>query len=139
MPYNYKRKTTQQSWTSEAMTGAILAVKRDRMPFATAAKQFNEPRNTLKRRVLDKNQDATDDKKILGKYRKVFTDEQELELCDHIIEMERRFYGISQNDLRHMAYNLDVKNNVLHTFSDEKKMVGKDWISGLKKGILTLH
>lgn len=103
------------------------------MPFTTAAKQFNVPWNTLKRRVLDKNQDVTDDKKILGKYRKVFTDEQELELCDHIIEMERRFYGISQNDLRHMAYNLAVKNNILHTFGDEKKMAGKDWIAGFKK------
>lgn len=130
MPYNYKRKTTQLSWTSEAVNGAVLAVKRDKMPFATAAKQFNVPRNTLKRRVLDKNQDATNDKKILGKYKKVFTDEQELELCVHIVEMERRFYGISQNDLRHMAYNLAVKNYIFHTFSDEKKMTGKDWIAG---------
>lgn len=47
--------------------------------------------------------------------------------------MERRFYGISQNDLRHMAYNLAVKNNILYTFSDEKKMAGKDWIAGFKK------
>lgn len=81
-------KTTQQSWTSEAINGAVLAVKRDKMPFATAAKQFNVPGNTLKRRALDKNQDATDDKKILGKYKKVFTDEQELELCVQYISLK---------------------------------------------------
>lgn len=27
-----------------------------------------------------------------------------------------------------MVYNLAVKNHILHTFSDEKKMAGKDWI-----------
>lgn len=32
-----------------------------------------------------------------------------------------------------MVYNLAVKNNILHTFSDEKKMAGKDWIAGFKK------
>lgn len=133
MPYKYTRKSTQQSWSAEAMKEAILAVKRDKMPFATAAKQFNVPRNTLKRRVLEKNRDATDDKKILGKYRMVFTDDQELELCQHIIDMEQRFYGVTQSNLRNMAYSLATKNNIPHTFNEEKKMAGKDWLAGFKK------
>lgn len=133
MPYKYVRKSTQQSWDVEAMQHAIEAVRRDKMPYATAAKQFNVPRNTLKRRVLKKNRDAIEDKKILGKYRKVFTDQQEMELCEHIFDMERRFYGISFNDLRYLAYSLAEKNNIPHPFNREKKMAGKDWVASFRK------
>lgn len=133
MPYKYIRKSTQQSWEAEAMQHAIEAVRRDKMPFATAAKQFNVPRNTLKRRVLEKNRDAIEDKKILGKYRKVFTELQEMELCEHIFDMEQRFYGITLNDLRYLAYSLAEKNNIPHPFNKEKEMAGKDWVACFRK------
>ncbi|XP_022198888.1 tigger transposable element-derived protein 6-like [Nilaparvata lugens] len=116
MPSHYKRKTDQQSWDLESMKQAILAVKREKMPFATAAKRFNVPRNTLKRRVLDKNVYAVESKKVLGKYRNVFSEEQ------------RR-----KNELRCAAYSLAEKNKIPHTFNHEKKMAGKDWVAGFKK------
>lgn len=72
------------------------------MPFAMAAKQFNVPRNNLKRRVLEKNRDAVDEKKILGKFRHVFTEDKEKELCQHI-----------------------KKNNIPNTFNEEKRWQGK--------------
>lgn len=37
-------------------------------------KNFNMPRNTLKRRILNKNIDAVETKKILGHYRTVFNE-----------------------------------------------------------------
>ena len=70
------------------MQRAIEAVRRDKMPFATAARQYDVPSNTLKSRVLNKNRDAIENKKILGKYRKVFTEEQELEFCEHMLALE---------------------------------------------------
>ena len=133
MPHKYIRKSTQQSWDVEAMQHAIEAVRRDKMPYSTAAKQFNVPRNTLKRRVLKKNCDAIEDKKVLGKYRKVFTDKQELELCEHIFDMERQFCGISFNDLRCLAYSFAEINNIPHPFNREKKMAGKDWVASFRK------
>lgn len=58
-------------WTSvvhaEMMQHTIGDVRRDRMPFATAAKQFNVIQNTKKRRVLEKNHGVPEEKKILGK------------------------------------------------------------------------
>ncbi|XP_039279002.1 uncharacterized protein LOC120350338 [Nilaparvata lugens] len=114
-------------------SNTVLAVKREKMPFATAAKWFNVPRNTLKRRVLDKNVYAVEIKKVLGKYRNVFSEEQEQELCEYIIDMERRFYGLTQNELRCAAYSLAEKNKILHTFNHEKKMADKDWVAGFKK------
>lgn len=73
------------------------------MPFATAMKQFYIPRNTLNRRILQKNRDATGSIQILEK---VFSDQQEMELLKHIFYMERQFYDITLKDLRYLAYSL---------------------------------
>ena len=100
MPSKYNRTSTQQSWDAEAMMEAILAVRNGDMKFSTAAKHFNVPRNTLKRRVNKKNIEATENKKILGKYRCTFNEEQEREIVDHILEMERRFYRLTLLDVR---------------------------------------
>jgi hypothetical protein len=72
MPRKYERKSSQASWESEAMAEAIKAVKEGNMPFQTASKLYNIPRNTLKRRVLDKNKDAKNEIKLLGSIRPVF-------------------------------------------------------------------
>lgn len=133
MPSNYKRKTNQQGWDSGAMQQAIRAVRDEGMGYATAAKNFNVPRNTLKRRVLHKNVDAVEDKKILGKFRSVFSCEQERELLNHILELEKRFFGVSITDLRRLAFQLAEKNNIPHPFNNDTKMAGKDWVACFRK------
>lgn len=115
------------------MQGAIDAVKNDGIAWQTAAKRFNVPRNTLKRRVLNKNQHATDNKKCLGRYRTVFNEEQEQQLANHLLDMEVRFFGISVADLRSLAYQLAVQNNIPNNFNHEKKVAGKDWVTGFRK------
>lgn len=129
MPRKYERKSDQQTWDHVAMQNAIRAVKQDKMPFSTAAKQFNVPRNTLKRRVLGKNRDAVDDKKVMGSLRSVFNEQQEQEICDYIFEMETRFYGVSNSDLRRLAFQLAERNNLPHRFNKDSEMAGKDWIA----------
>ncbi|PSN32039.1 hypothetical protein C0J52_23770 [Blattella germanica] len=109
MPSKYERKSSQQSWDTEAMMKAILAVRNGEMKFATAARHFSVPRNTLKRRVNNKNIDATENKKVLGKYRCIFNNDQEKEIVDHILEMEKRFYGLSLYDVRRLAFSLAEK------------------------------
>ncbi|KAG5898904.1 hypothetical protein JTB14_000152 [Gonioctena quinquepunctata] len=116
MPYQYKKTSTQH---------AIKAVE-----ITCHSQQQQDIMTYLERRVLQRNRDAVDDKEILGKYRKVFDEEQEQELCEHIVNMKQRFYGITQNDLRCMAYSLARKNNISHTFNNEKKMAGKNWVAG---------
>lgn len=125
MPRVYKRKTNQQGWDSTAMEQAIKAVRIDKMPFATAAKTFHVPRNTLKRRVLGENKDAVESKQVLGNYRPVFNQDQENELVEHLLALEQSFYGVSVNDLRRLAFQLAERNNLPHRF-DKKKRNG--WI-----------
>ncbi|XP_054720511.1 uncharacterized protein LOC129230132 [Uloborus diversus] len=132
MVSRYKRKSEQQSWDPQAMQRAIDAVK-DGMPMQTAAKSFNVPRNTLKRRVLNRNQHAKATNKVLGHYRPVFTAEQEEQLVKHLLEMEIRFFGITVPDLRSLAYKLAEQNKIPHNFNNEKKMAGKDWVRGFRQ------
>ncbi|XP_046681625.1 MFS-type transporter clz9-like [Homalodisca vitripennis] len=96
-------------------------------------KNFNVPRNTLKRRVLNKNQHAKETNKVLGHYRPVFNAEQEQHLVEYLLEMEVRFFGITLNDLRSLAYKLAEQNNITHNFNHETKLAGKDWVRGFRQ------
>lgn len=132
MVYKYKRKSEQQSWDAGAMQRAIEAVTNDGMPYSTAAKTFSVPRNTLKRRVLGKNIDAKGNRKVLGKYRAVFTEEQEAELVRHILDLEVRFFGVTILDLRSLAFSLAEKNGIPNSFNKETEMAGLDWVAGFR-------
>lgn len=132
MPQIYVRKTTRQSWDTEAMINALQAVK-DGMPFKTASKTFTVPVMALKRRAKGNNQDAIEGLKILGSKRQVFNKEQELELCEHIKDMEGRMYGLTTKDLLVLAYQLAERNNIKHPFSAENGRAGKTWLRGFRK------
>ncbi|KAG5875111.1 hypothetical protein JTB14_008003 [Gonioctena quinquepunctata] len=132
MVYKYKRKSEQQSWDAGAMQRAIEAVTNDGMAYSTAAKTFSVPRNTLERRVLGKNIDAKGNRKVLGKYRAVFTEEQEAESVRHILDLEVRFFGVSILDLCSLAYSLPEKNGIPNNFDGGTKMAGLDWVAGFR-------
>ncbi|KAG5862510.1 hypothetical protein JTB14_018112 [Gonioctena quinquepunctata] len=67
-----QRPTTQQTWSAENMLRAIEAVKNHGICFKTASRKYNVPRTTLKRRILNVNEDAAGtEKKMLGANRPV--------------------------------------------------------------------
>lgn len=92
MPRKYVRKTARQNWSESAMITALDAVKNG-MPYKTASKQFMVPLMSLKRRAKGKNVHALGGIKGLGNFKKVFTDEQELELVQYITDNEETMYG----------------------------------------------
>lgn len=132
MVYKYKRKSDQQSWYAGAMQRAIEAVTKDGMAYSTAARTFSVPRNTLKRRVLGNNIVAKGNKKVLGKYRAVFTEEQEAELVRHVLDLEVRFFGVTILDLRSLAYSLAERNGIPNSFNKDTEMAGLDWVAGFR-------
>lgn len=66
------------------------------MPFKIANKTLTMPDMALKRRAKKKNPDAIECLKILGSKRQKFN--KELELCEHITDMEGRMYGLTAKD-----------------------------------------
>lgn len=133
MPNTYKRKTQQQTWDSESMEKAIRAVRNEEMGYLKASKEFEVHRSTLKRRVKGINKEAVENKKLLGSCRPTFSPEQEQELVGHILEMEKRFYGLTLQDVRRLAYQLAERNNIGHKFNKETEMAGKAWTSAFRK------
>lgn len=131
---NYKRTTTRQSWSEESMRGAIQEVLSNNMGYKRAAQAYNVPQSTLEDRVkkarlnnLSPSEAAT---KGLGRYKTVFSEQQEKELVKYILELEERLFGITLKELRELAYELAEQNKIPHTFNRQKKLAGKDWMYG---------
>ena len=114
------------------MREAIKCVRNGEMGCKKASKLFGIPRMTLKRRVNNSNQDATEDRKILGSKRPVFTSEQEKELVDYLLKMETMFYGLTIKDVRHLAFQLAERNKIKHPFNKESGLAGEDWFYGFR-------
>ncbi|KAJ8949640.1 hypothetical protein NQ318_010056 [Aromia moschata] len=133
MPWKYKRVSTRQSWDERNMKNAIQEVINAQMGYKKAAQTFLVPQTTLERRVRKVRDGFNVDSatiKGLGSIKPVFNEAQENELVEHILAMEARLFGLSLNELRHLAYDLAERNNLSHHFNREKEMGGKAWLYG---------
>ncbi|KAK2155252.1 hypothetical protein NP493_2096g00000 [Ridgeia piscesae] len=127
MVRNYKRKTNKQCWTDENMRLAIEEWKKGSAGYRQIGEQFYAPWSTLRDRVKNNNKIITGAKKgFAGGFRKVFTNEQEL--CTCILRMEEVLLGLSRGDVRHVAYQMAVRNNIPHNFNNNSEMAGNDWL-----------
>ena len=61
----------------------------------------------------------------LGRYATVFSEQQEQELIQHVLDFEKSFYGMTTTEIRKLAYDLAVKNNI--------PLAGPDWLDGFRK------
>lgn len=50
----------------------------------------------------------------------------------HILEMEKRYYGLPLQDVRRLAYQLAERNNIEHNINKPTQMAGKAWISAFR-------
>jgi len=76
---------------------------------------------------------VTGGKKHLGLFLPDFPPEYEDELAHHIQGMEARFFGLTCQDVRRLAYELAHKNGIAHRFNTEKEMAAKKWLYGFLK------
>lgn len=134
MVRTYKRKTSRQSWSTDAMNQAIDAVVRGEMGYVVASNRFDAPSSTLERYVQKrrKNPEAVVDK-TSGKYHTVFTAEQEMELVTYLKDMQKQLFGMTMKEFRRLAYQLAEKNNCSHNFNKTSEMAGEDWMKGFLK------
>jgi hypothetical protein len=126
MVRTYVRKSNRQSWSMENLPAAVNDVKSNNMSLRKAAAAYGVPYITIRRHVhgLVKTPGK------LGRFKTVLDDVFEQELAKYKIDMQQRFYGLSAIQLRRLAYDLAVKNELNHPFNVEKGTAGKDWIAG---------
>jgi hypothetical protein len=53
-------------------------------------------------------------KKQLGRYRTIFTEEQETELLEYLKEMDCMFYVLTKSEFMGLAYDFAWKNEISH-------------------------
>ena len=121
----YKRKTDRGSYGATNLAGALQAISNG-LSINRASEEFGVPQRTL-RRHRDK-QVVHPGKQIFGRGKSFLPLEIELHLKEHVIKMQRRFYGLRIHDLRHLAFDLCEKAKISHPFNKKTKMAGKDWV-----------
>lgn len=76
----------------------------------------------------------------LGRYRSIFTPEQEQELAGHCKNLDDSFYGLSLIDLRRAVFQYAEANKITHRFDPESKVAGKEWtLSFMRRYKLSLR
>ena len=63
-----KKSKQRQQWDPSAMQRALEAVREHKVPINTAATEYHVPRNTLKRRLLNKNKTMTSHHQVSQMY-----------------------------------------------------------------------
>ena len=96
-----------------------------------AATMHSVPRQTLHRH-LKEAQKGCGVQKALGRPR-TLTEEQEEELVNVILEMERRLFGLTLMDVRRLAFKYCEINHIANTFNKEARCAGEDWMASFVK------
>lgn len=129
MVRKYVRKTQKGSYSEDAMQRALEFVQNKEMSIKKASEVFKVPRTSIHSRLKRQGLNPV---RNLGRFKPVFT--EKMELCEHIIHLEKLFYGLSTTDLRRIAFQSAEANQINHPFNKDPKLAGKDWlISFLKR------
>ena len=131
MVFKYKRRTDRQAWSEESMQNAITAVLNGEMGYYRASASFGVPQTTLERYVKKARGDPGHVlTKSLGRFKPIFSPEQEKELADYLMLMEKRLFGLTMTECRRLAFQLAELNGCDHPFNKELGMAGKGWMQG---------
>ena len=130
---NYKRKTNQANWNEDDMKNAITAVKVNKMSLRKACKNFSVPKDSLHRRVKKASLESSLHTNLLGRFRKVLSDNQEQDLNKYIKDMDNSFYGLSMMDIRLIVFEFCKKNLIPNPFNKDSKLAREDFVRGFLK------
>jgi len=124
MVRTYKRKSSRGSYGLDKLNEAVQAV-RDGTSVRSSALQYGVPRKTLERHLKGRVKNPGG----LGRYTPVLQVEFERELVQHIIRLQRTFYGISRLETMKLASDLCRKLGV----SVAQCKFGTDWFRSFLK------
>ncbi|XP_072400298.1 uncharacterized protein [Diabrotica undecimpunctata] len=90
--------------------------------------QYGIPVATLNRRIKSGKNEEEASRKKLGRFQTVFSPEQEKALVDHLIGMDKLFFGLSYLELRSLAFQYAEINKISNNFHKQNCLAGKDWL-----------
>nr|XP_029709147.1 uncharacterized protein LOC115255307 [Aedes albopictus] len=130
MVRRYKTLGKNKRWSQTNLLAAIQAVNHQGSSKNRAAIEYGVPRQTLNRYLKFPEQDVCE---MLKPINTVFSRQQEEELMQYLLEMDKRLYGLTLRELRSVAYQLAEKNHIPHQFNRKTQLAGYDWACGFRK------
>ena len=121
----YKKKTNRGSYSQPVLADAVAALKNGESLHGVPK------RTSICRRTLQRHRDVKvrqPGQVKLDNFRQTLPEQFEAELVRHILEMQARFFGLTGSDVRKLAYQLAVDNNLDHKFNNDKKAAGYKWL-----------
>ena len=123
MVSKYKRKTSQGTWSKDVMQTAINLCRAGESIKGTARK-YGLAFATLYRHV--KSGIASPQ---LGRFRPIFTEDQEIEMVTYLQDMDAVFFGLTRDDFMRLAFEYAKCNNLRYPESWNKhKKAGEEWL-----------
>lgn len=127
-----KQKRKYCGWTPDDMERALTAYKEKQCGFNECCRRYNIAKPTFRRHLHCLNKKANEKVQSMGRLT-VFTADIEKELANHILKLEERFFGVTISDVRRLAFQIAVRNNIPHNFNMNKQMAGKAWYYSFMK------
>lgn len=106
------------------MIKAVNAVRSKQMGYLKASKEFGVPRGTLERYVKKETESSELVKTRMTRH-PILPENVEADLTNYCKKMDKRFYGLRLTDIKHMAFQLAISNNLKHPFSVNKESAGR--------------
>lgn len=153
MPRLYRKKTNRPPVDEKIMIKAVTEVIKCKKSYRVTANKYNLKLPTLYKRVqialqfskktpknhIDSGNDSSDEdaqfktSHVVGrstfKNRQVFTNENEMDLQNYLIETSRICYGLTYKQTRELAYEYAKYLNINYPASwNRNKIAGKDWM-----------
>lgn len=119
-------------WTREELALAVSAYQKKECGLNECARIYNIPKATLKRHVDCKNKIANGEIKFYGGT-PTFSVDIENEIKSHILKLEEMMFGLTQLDVRKLAFDVAEKNGMAHSFNRQKGVAGKKWYYNFMK------
>ncbi|XP_046384318.1 uncharacterized protein LOC124154552 [Ischnura elegans] len=123
------KKMKIRIWNEMDMDSAVEAVANDNVPFREAAKQFDIPETTLRRRYQNKYLLPVPPVQPggFGRFKVTFSAQQGEELKALLIQMDKLSQGLTWYDCRRIIYEYADRDGIPHQFSRTKQMASSKW------------
>jgi hypothetical protein len=90
--------------------------------------KFSVPRATLEDYVNNRGKDGEALVTMRMGRNPALPAQIENELVNYCLLMERHFFGLTTIDIKRIAFQLAIRNNLRHPFSTEEGKAGKKWL-----------
>ncbi|KAJ3655330.1 hypothetical protein Zmor_014465 [Zophobas morio] len=127
MPGKGNKERIKVKWNQHSLNKAFKLVEEGKS-IREAARSTGMPFSTLQEGIKNKNSNTPQ----LGR-NTVFTKDQEEDMAAQVKFLANIFYGCTSLQIRKMAYEYAVQNNIKHNFSTTHEMAGKDWLKGFMR------